>query len=88
MKIVDRINQVEGEGKNWFSLEFFPPKSEAAVDNLIERAANFTRLGPQFLDITWGAGGSTSSLTLDLSDCFQNVIGAEVRGCLVQSKFS
>jgi methylenetetrahydrofolate reductase (NADPH) len=79
MKIIDRIKQLDAEGKPWFSLEFFPPKSDAAVDPLLERVAAFTRLGPQFVDITWGAGGSTADRTLELTDCFQNIIGIEVR---------
>jgi methylenetetrahydrofolate reductase (NADPH) len=77
-KIIDRIRELESEGKTWFSLEFFPPKSETAVDNLVERVANFSRLNPVFVDITWGAGGSTAERTLELSDTFQNVVGVEV----------
>lgn len=77
-KIIEKITDLEKEGKKWFSLEFFPPKFDHAVEPLVERVANFSRLGPLFVDITWGAGGSTADRTIELSDIFQNVVGVEV----------
>jgi methylenetetrahydrofolate reductase (NADPH) len=35
------------------------------------------RLGPEFIDVTWGAGGSTSELTLDICGTAQTVYGLE-----------
>ena len=34
-------------------------------------------LGPQFIDVTWGAGGSTSELTLEICAVAQNILGVE-----------
>lgn len=34
-------------------------------------------LGPEFCDITWGAGGSTADLTLDIAARMQNEVGVE-----------
>jgi len=34
-------------------------------------------LGPAFCDITWGAGGSTADLTLDIAARMQNDVGVE-----------
>ena len=31
--------------------------------------------GPTFCDITWGAGGSTADLTLDIAAKMQNMVG-------------
>jgi methylenetetrahydrofolate reductase (NADPH) len=30
--------------------------------------------GPSFCDITWGAGGSTADLTLEISNRMQNMV--------------
>jgi methylenetetrahydrofolate reductase (NADPH) len=34
--------------------------------NLYERVERMAKLEPMFVDITWGAGGSTTDLTLEL----------------------
>ena len=31
-------------------------------------------LGPLFCDITWGAGGSTADLTIDIANKMQNMV--------------
>eukprot|EP00611_Tribonema_gayanum_P015812 TRINITY_DN2771_c0_g2_i1.p1 TRINITY_DN2771_c0_g2~~TRINITY_DN2771_c0_g2_i1.p1 ORF type:complete len:380 (-),score=140.62 TRINITY_DN2771_c0_g2_i1:362-1501(-) len=48
-------------------LEFFPPRTTQGVDNLRERLQRLKKVGPVFADFTWGAGGSTADLTLDLT---------------------
>ncbi|CAE7563393.1 MTHFR1 [Symbiodinium microadriaticum] len=51
----------------WISLEFFPPRTDKGVDTLYNVIGNkLKNLNPIFTDFTWGAGGSTSDLTLDL----------------------
>ena len=34
-------------------------------------------LGPEFIDVTWGAGGTTSDLTLNLCAEALNIYGLE-----------
>ena len=77
MKIIEKIDAAVKEGKSFFSFEFFPPKTEEGVDNLFERMDSMVALGPTFCDITWGAGGSTAELTLDIADRMQNEINIE-----------
>ncbi|KAB5515737.1 hypothetical protein DKX38_026385 [Salix brachista] len=60
-----------------FSFEFFPPKTEDGVDNLFERMDRMVFHNPSFCDITWGAGGSTADLTLDIANKMQNIICVE-----------
>ena len=49
----------------YYSFEFFPPKTEAGLDNLLTRIERMTRrLDPLFIDVTWGAGLSTAARTL------------------------
>lgn len=47
-----------------FSIEFFPPKSEAAAEQLLKTAGEMQAYAPDFASITYGAGGSTRSRTL------------------------
>ncbi len=35
------------------------------------------RLGPEFIDVTWGAGGMSSSVTSEVVSTAQSVLGLE-----------
>jgi methylenetetrahydrofolate reductase (NADPH) len=59
------------DGVTW-SFEFFPPKTDAGVENLDSRLDRMRGMHPEFVDFTWGAGGSTSELTVDLCKMAQN----------------
>jgi methylenetetrahydrofolate reductase (NADPH) len=48
-----------------FSIEFFPPKTDAGVEKLRATCAKLAELKPQFFSVTFGAGGSTQQGTLD-----------------------
>lgn len=54
------------DGKPVFSIEIFPPKTEPGLHALRNELAYLTRHRPAFVSVTYGAGGSTRSLTLDL----------------------
>ena len=49
-----------------FSFEFFPPKTEDGERNLDEALATLAPLRPGFVSVTWGAGGSTRSGTIEI----------------------
>ena len=52
-------------GIDHISFEYFPPKTEAGVDKLINQTApTLNALGPEFCSVTYGAGGSTRDRTL------------------------
>ncbi|GMH43579.1 hypothetical protein BSKO_11501 [Bryopsis sp. KO-2023] len=77
MKISDKINASIAEGKTFFSFEFFPPRTDEGVENLFDRMDRMVSLGPTFCDITWGAGGSTADLTLEIASRMQNMVCIE-----------
>ncbi len=49
-----------------FSFEFFPPKTDAASEDLFVTIAKLQELQPSFVSVTYGAGGSTRERTHDL----------------------
>jgi methylenetetrahydrofolate reductase (NADPH) len=52
-------------GQTTFSFEFFPPKTEKAADALWAAVPELAALGPKFMTVTYGAGGSTRDGTID-----------------------
>lgn len=51
------------------------------VDNLFERMERMVAYGPLFCDITWGAGGSTADVTLDIATRMQNTVRVAMHKC-------
>lgn len=77
-KIADKIRAREAENRAFFSFEYFPPKTPQGVNNLYKRVERMAAVEPLFCDMTWGAGGSTSALTLDLSGNIQKYLGIDL----------
>lgn len=74
VKITEKIASL-GEDEPFFSLEFFPPKTESGMRNLYARLGRMSLLGPLFVTVTWGAGGTTSEKTTDLAVTCQKDLG-------------
>ncbi len=74
-RIADLIAARNTEGKPWIAFEFFPPKTEMGVTNLYSRLGRLAECNPLYIDFTWGAGGSTSDLTLELTQQSQERFG-------------
>jgi len=60
------------------SLEFFPPKDEAGVEALRQTATTLKRISPDFVSVTYGAGGSTRERTAQVSRLLRQEIGFTV----------
>jgi len=73
MKIIDILKQ----DKPSFSFEFFPPKDSDGFDQLFKTIDNLKTLNPAFVSVTYGAGGSTRSKTIDLVGRIKKEIGLE-----------
>src|SRR5581483_6566444 len=58
-----------------FSFEFFPPKTTDEGEELFSRVQELKPLGPSFISVTYGAGGSTRRNTIDLVCRFQEELG-------------
>lgn len=48
-----------------FSFEFFPPRTDRGVENLRHTRKQLAELKPRFFSVTFGAGGSTQTRTLE-----------------------
>jgi methylenetetrahydrofolate reductase (NADPH) len=55
-------------GRRVFSFEFFPPKTDAGVTNLERTIRELSDLGPAFVSVTYGAGGSTRDHTVSITE--------------------
>src|SRR5499425_3107512 len=55
-----------------FSFEFFPPKTRQAAEILYQTIRDLESYMPDFVSVTYGAGGSTRELTHDLVERIQH----------------
>ncbi|HMF45553.1 MAG TPA: methylenetetrahydrofolate reductase [NAD(P)H] [Candidatus Udaeobacter sp.] len=55
-----------------FSFEFFPPKTREAAEILYQTIRDLESYMPDFVSVTYGAGGSTRELTHDLVERIQH----------------
>jgi methylenetetrahydrofolate reductase (NADPH) len=70
-----RIGQLYDGDRPVFSFEFFPPKTDAGFRSLYRTIEELKLLDPDFVSVTWGAGGSTRSKTVELVARIQRDIG-------------
>ena len=61
MQVADIFNQAKAAGKQPISFEMFPPKGELSLDRAREVASAFAPLKPDFVSVTYSAGGSGNS---------------------------
>lgn len=80
MKIAQKLQQAHACANPppaTFSFEFFVPKTSQGVQNLYDRMDRMYDLNPIFVDITWNAGGRSSSLTNEMVYTAQSTLGLE-----------
>jgi methylenetetrahydrofolate reductase (NADH) len=66
VRISDLLRFARERGEPIFSFEFFPPKTDDGVRQLFETVEALRPLGPAYVSVTYGAGGSTRQRTLEL----------------------
>src|SRR5258708_16947968 len=84
-----KISKMLSDGGPLFSFEFFPPKDDAAAAQLVTTIADLKLLKPNFISVTYGAGGSTRTKTLELVARIKNDVGIEAMAhltCVGHSK--
>jgi len=61
-----KINEILQTSSPAFSFEFFPPKTAEGAASLMQTAASLRSLEPAFVSVTYGAGGTTRTRTIEL----------------------
>ncbi len=61
------IKEILEKKKTLLSFEVFPPKQKANFDNVLQTAKKISDLKPDFMSITYGAGGTTKENTVEVA---------------------
>lgn len=64
-------------GKATLSFEVFPPKKDSDFDTAYETLNALSVLQPDFISVTYGAGGSKSKKTLEIASYIENTLHIE-----------
>ena len=59
------------------SFEVFPPKKEDEFENCYKVLDSLSNLDPDFISVTYGAGGSRSKKTVEIASYIQNTLGID-----------
>ena len=74
MKIIDILNQ----DRPTLSFEVFPPKTSDTYDSVAKATQEIAALRPDFMSVTYGAGGGTSDYTVGIATGIQHQYGVDV----------
>ena len=62
------IRELLNSGEPIFSFEFFPPRTPESNERLWRAIRELEALGPAFVSVTYGAGGSTRGMTVETTE--------------------
>jgi methylenetetrahydrofolate reductase (NADPH) len=72
-----RVDDILASPGPTFSVEFFPPKTEEATEQLFATARSLAELELDFVSVTYGAGGSTREGTVEITKALKDEVGLE-----------
>jgi len=72
-----RIDEIIAAKAPTFSVEFFPPKTDEGREGLLATARSLRELEPDFVSVTYGAGGSTRDGTVEITRELKDELGYE-----------
>jgi methylenetetrahydrofolate reductase (NADPH) len=70
-----RLDELFAQQPRTLSFEFFPPKTERGWFTLEDTIDQLVPLGPDFISVTYGAGGSTRARTREIVEHIQSRTG-------------
>ena len=65
------------ENSRTVSFEIFPPKKDGEFDSVFEVLDALGQLAPDFISVTYGAGGSRAGKTIEIASYIQNTLGID-----------
>ena len=73
-----KIKDILAEGRPTLSFEVFPPKTADAYESVEKAASKIAQLKPDFMSVTYGAGGSTGGVsTVEVAEFLKNDLNVE-----------
>ncbi len=73
MKIIDLFKKK----KPVISFEIFPPKLDTPLENIFDTLQQFIELNPDYISVTYGAGGSKKDRTIEIASKIKNEYNIE-----------
>lgn len=70
-----KIKEILEKKEVTLSFEVFPPKTEDKMDVVIKATEEIAKLSPDFMSVTYGAGGGTSEYTAEIAERVQRDMG-------------
>lgn len=68
------IKEIFAQKKPALSFEVFPPKKDGEFESAFETLDELSRLHPDFISVTYGAGGSKSKKTIEIASYIHNAL--------------
>ncbi len=75
-------------GKTVLSCEIYPPKKEDEFSNIYTKLDQLAQIKPDFVSVTYGAGGSNAGKAVEIADYAKNKAGLEVVSHITSVGFS
>ena len=72
-----KISDLFLKGKQTISFEIFPPKLTTPIETIYDKLGDFAALQPDFMSVTYGAGGSKKGRTLEITSKIKKEYGVE-----------
>jgi methylenetetrahydrofolate reductase (NADPH) len=67
-----RISDLFTNSKQLISFEIFPPKLDTPIETIYKKLGDFVSMKPDFISVTYGAGGSKKGRTIEISSKIKN----------------
>lgn len=72
-----KISEIYKQKKTVISLEVFPPKLTSPVETIYHTLEHLKDLAPDFISVTYGAGGGTKDRTIEIAEKIKKDYGVE-----------
>lgn len=72
-----KISELYKSKRQTLAFEIFPPKPDIPLESLFESIEGFKKLSPDYISVTYGAGGSLRGRTVEIASRIKNQYGIE-----------